>query len=99
MIQVFPFECVDHSYSRDRYIAISNIDEVTIQKVVRKLYDLYDVAYHLVYNGEIIERKNVTISKEATYTELDGIDQKYIKQLLNAQAAKDSFIQFVKEIE
>lgn len=46
MIQVFPFECVDHSYSRDRYIAISNIDEVIIQKVVRKLYDVYDVAYH-----------------------------------------------------
>ena len=99
MIQVFPFEYVEGTYYRKRYLAITNIDEVRIQKTVRILQGTYDTTYHLIYKGEIVERKNATVSREATYNEIDEIDQRYTKQLLVAQAAKSNFVQFVKEIE
>ncbi len=99
MIQVFPFEYVEGTYYRKRYLAITNIDEVRIQKTVRILQGTYDTTYHLIYKGEIVERKNATVSREAGYREIDEIDQKYIKQLLVAQAAKNNFVQFVKEVE
>lgn len=99
MIQVFPFEFVEGSYYRKRYIAITNIDEVRIQKIVRILQGVYDTTYHLIYKGEIVERKTANVSREATCMEIDEIDQRYIKQLLVAQAAKSNFVQFVKEVE
>lgn len=99
MIQVFPFEYVEGTYYRKRYLAITNIDEVRIQKTVRILQGVYDTTYHLIYKGEIVERKDATVSREATYQEIDTIDQRYIKQLLVAQAAKSNFVQFVKEVE
>ena len=85
MIQVFPFEYVEGTYYRKRYLAITNIDEVRIQKTVRILQGTYDTTYHLIYKGEIVERKNATVSREATYSEIDEIDQRYTKQLLVAQ--------------
>lgn len=99
MIQVFPFEYIEGTYYRKQYLAITNIDEVRIQKIVRILQGTYDTTYHLIYKGEIVERRNATISREATYIEIDEIDQRYIKQLLVAQAAKGNFVRFVKEIE
>ena len=99
MIQVFPFEYVEGTYYRKRYLAITNIDEVRIQKTVRILQGVYDTTYHLIYKGEIVERKNTTISREAGYREIDEIDQRYTKQLLVAQAAKSNFVQFIKDVE
>lgn len=99
MIQVFPFEYIEGTYYRKQYLAITNIDEVRIQKIVRILQGMYDTAYHLIYKGEIVERRNVNVSREATCMEIDEIDQRYIKQLLVAQAAKGNFVRFVKEIE
>lgn len=99
MIQVFPFECIEGTYYRKQYLAITNIDEVMLQKIIRTLNGVYEVTYHLIYKGEIIERKEAKVSRQATYMEFDEIDRKYIKQLLVAQASKDFFVQFVKEIE
>ena len=99
MIQVFPFEYVEGTYYRKQYLAITNIDEVRIQKTVRILQGTYDTTYHLIYKGEIVERKNATVSREATCMEIDEIDRKYVKQLLLTQASKPSFVQFIKEIE
>ena len=99
MIQVFPFEYVEGTYYRKRYLAITNIDEVRIQKTVRILQGVYDTNYHLIYKGEIVERKDATVSREATYQEIDAIDQRCIKQLLVAQAAKSNFVQFIKDVE
>ena len=99
MIQVFPFEVMESSYYRQRYLAITNIDEVMVQKIVKTLNGVYEVTYHLIYKVEIVERKEAKVSREVTYMEFDEIDQRYIKQLLVAQAAKSNFVQFVKEIE
>nr|DAR34974.1 MAG TPA: hypothetical protein [Caudoviricetes sp.] len=99
MIQVFPFETIESSYYRERCLAITNIDEVTVQKIVKSIKGVYEVAYHLIYKGEIVERKDATVSKECTYMEFDEIDRKYIKQLFVAYVTKNDFVQFVKEIE
>lgn len=38
MIQVFPFEVTESSYYRQRYLSITNIDEVMVQKIVKTVF-------------------------------------------------------------
>ena len=99
MIKVYPFEQIEMSFYKKRSIAITNIDEIMLQRIQRSFQGIYEMTYHLIYKGEIVETIDAKVSKEATYKELDEIDQKYIRQVLLTQASKPSFVQFIKEVE